>query len=121
MEITWVVVVDGGAVQIWNVATHRFLCSLSGHLNWVRSAVFSSDARLVASASEVLIATLIVNVGDTSVCIHLPASNRTVVGCLGMLLSTTVCEQLGYCAVCSYYRVYMCWDCTMMFSCCDCV
>ncbi len=48
-------VIGDVTVQIWNVATHRFLCSLSGHLNWVRSAVFSPDARLVASASEVFL------------------------------------------------------------------
>lgn len=32
-------------IQIWDVETERFLAGFSGHLNWVRSAEFSSSGR----------------------------------------------------------------------------
>ena len=35
--------------QIWSVRGHRFQYSLVGHSNWVRKAVWSPDARLIAS------------------------------------------------------------------------
>lgn len=33
--------------QIWQVSNHKFICVLSGHMNWVRSAEFNRNARWV--------------------------------------------------------------------------
>lgn len=38
--------------QVWSIPSQRFRLSLSGHANWVRSASFSPDGRLVISASD---------------------------------------------------------------------
>jgi centriolar protein POC1 len=39
-------------LQIWSLPTRRFVCSMVGHSNWVRSAQFSTDSSLAASCSD---------------------------------------------------------------------
>ena len=38
--------------QLWSVPSQRFFHSLNGHINWVRTAKFSNDGRLVASGGD---------------------------------------------------------------------
>ena len=38
--------------QVWTVNRQKFQFSLSGHSNWVRSACFSPDGRLIVSGSD---------------------------------------------------------------------
>jgi WD40 repeat protein len=39
-------------VQVWSLPTQRFLFTLSGHSNWVRSAQISPDGRLAVTGSD---------------------------------------------------------------------
>ena len=39
-------------VKVWTVHRQKFQFSLSGHTNWIRSARFSHDGRLIVSASD---------------------------------------------------------------------
>ena len=39
-------------VKIWDVKKKRFTLTFKGHENWVRSAQFSIDSRMVASGSD---------------------------------------------------------------------
>jgi centriolar protein POC1 len=43
---------DDKTIKGWNVLKNKFMFSLSGHTNWVRSAKLSPDARLVVSGSD---------------------------------------------------------------------
>jgi centriolar protein POC1 len=44
---------DDKTVKVWNLPSRRFACSLQGHSNWVRKAVFSPcNAALAASGSD---------------------------------------------------------------------
>ena len=38
--------------QVWTVNRQKFQFTLSGHSNWVRSAKFSPDGRLIVSCSD---------------------------------------------------------------------
>ena len=38
--------------QVWSVPQQAFLCSLTGHTNWVRACELSPDARLAVSAGD---------------------------------------------------------------------
>jgi centriolar protein POC1 len=38
--------------QIWQLPSRKFQCSLVGHSNWVRSAVFSPDSSLALSGGD---------------------------------------------------------------------
>ena len=38
--------------QVWDLNGVRFQYSLNGHVNWVRTAKFSPDGRLIASAGD---------------------------------------------------------------------
>lgn len=38
--------------QVWTVNRQKFQFTLSGHSNWVRSARFSPDGRLIVSGSD---------------------------------------------------------------------
>jgi centriolar protein POC1 len=39
-------------IQIWSTHRTKFQYTLAGHLNWVRTARFSPDSRLVISGSD---------------------------------------------------------------------
>ena len=39
-------------VQVWSVSRQKYQFTLSGHSNWVRSAKFSPDGRLILSGSD---------------------------------------------------------------------
>jgi hypothetical protein len=39
-------------LQLWSLPTQRFLFTLSGHINWVRSAQISPDGRLAVTGSD---------------------------------------------------------------------
>ena len=39
-------------MQVWSLPAQRFLFSLTGHSNWVRTCQFSPDGRLVVSGSD---------------------------------------------------------------------
>ena len=43
---------DDKTVKIWTLPSKKFLCSLNGHANWVRSAKFSPDSRLAVSGGD---------------------------------------------------------------------
>ena len=43
---------DDKLVKMWSVADRRFLQTFTGHQNWVKSAQFSADSRMVASGSD---------------------------------------------------------------------
>lgn len=43
---------DYYVLQIWTVHRQRFQFTLTGHSNWVRSAKFSPDGRLIMSGSD---------------------------------------------------------------------
>jgi centriolar protein POC1 len=43
---------DDKSVKLWQTQRSKFLFTLSGHLNWVRSAKLSPDARLAISGSD---------------------------------------------------------------------
>ena len=38
--------------QVWTVHRQRFQFTLTGHSNWVRSACFSPDCRMIVSGSD---------------------------------------------------------------------
>ena len=40
------------AAQVWSLPAQRFLFSLTGHSNWVRTCQFSPDGRLVVSGGD---------------------------------------------------------------------
>ena len=40
------------SAQVWTVNRQKFQFTLSGHSNWVRSAKFSQDGRLIVSCSD---------------------------------------------------------------------
>jgi len=39
-------------LKLFNTESRRFLGSFVGHMNWVKSGVFSPDSRLIASGSD---------------------------------------------------------------------
>lgn len=39
-------------LQIWSVAGQKFVCTLSGHINWVRACQFAPDGRLAVSGGD---------------------------------------------------------------------
>ncbi len=39
-------------LQVWSLPAQRFLFSLTGHSNWVRTCQFSPDGRLVVSGGD---------------------------------------------------------------------
>ena len=39
-------------LKVWSLPSRKFLCSLNGHNNWVRSAAFSPDSNLAVSGSD---------------------------------------------------------------------
>lgn len=43
---------DDKTVKIWALPTQRFMFTLSGHMNWVRTAEFSPDCRLAVSGGD---------------------------------------------------------------------
>jgi centriolar protein POC1 len=43
---------DDKLVKMWNVDDLKFLQTFSGHQNWVKSAQFSGDSRMVASGGD---------------------------------------------------------------------
>lgn len=43
---------DDKTVKMWAVPSKRFQCTFNGHINWVRSAKFSSDAIRVVSGGD---------------------------------------------------------------------
>lgn len=43
---------DDKTVKVWALPTQRFMFTLSGHMNWVRSAQFSPDCRLAVSGGD---------------------------------------------------------------------
>ena len=43
---------DDKLIKVWTVEEKKMQFALTGHKNWVKSAVFSPDARLIASGSE---------------------------------------------------------------------
>ena len=46
---------DDKLLKIWSLPSRKFLCSLSGHSNWVRYANFSPDTKLAVSGGEDII------------------------------------------------------------------
>lgn len=43
---------DDKLAKIWSLPSRKFVCSLSGHTNWVRSAEFNSDASKAVTGSD---------------------------------------------------------------------
>lgn len=43
---------DDKLVKMWSVDDLKFMQTFSGHQNWVKSAQFSSDSRMIASGSD---------------------------------------------------------------------
>jgi len=43
---------DDKTVKLWDVAKRKFTMTFAGHTNWVRSAQFSIDSRMIASGSD---------------------------------------------------------------------
>ena len=43
---------DDKTLHLYKIENQKFLCEMTGHLNWVRSATFSPDNRLIASGGE---------------------------------------------------------------------
>jgi len=50
--LTYITLVCAANQQVWSVPQQSFLCSLSGHTNWVRTCQLSPDARLAVSGGD---------------------------------------------------------------------
>lgn len=59
-------------MQVWSVPHQRFLFTLSGHSNWVRSAQISPDGRLAVTGSDDKTVKVLAGLADTSgmICDH---------------------------------------------------